>query len=173
MRHLSSFLMGITLTMSASILHAGMVCPSNKLCIVDSSPYVIDGDTLLFGMIKYRAWGVDAPESDQPYGQESRECLSEAAHAAAFTLEDKGSSYDRRVVRISRIQSRGDGTVQLEDIALELLRNGCAWHEWHYAPNASNYAVAEGEARARKVGLWAQDNPVAPWDWRKQQRGKE
>ena len=32
------------------------------------------------------------------------------------------------------------------------------------------YEFAEQEAKALKVGLWRDPEPVAPWDWRKGQR---
>ncbi len=46
---------------------------------------------------------------------------------------------------------------------------GLAWHDPRYAPKAKEYAEAEAEARKEKRGLWSDDKPVAPWDWRKQQ----
>ena len=55
------------------------------------------------------------------------------------------------------------------DIGLELIKMGLAWHDPRYAPKAKEYAEAEAEARKEKRGLWSDDKPVAPWDWRKQQ----
>jgi endonuclease YncB( thermonuclease family) len=48
----------------------------------------------------------------------------------------------------------------------ELVKNGLAWHFKKYSKDNS-YAVLENEARASKVGLWADNNPIAPWTWRK------
>jgi endonuclease YncB( thermonuclease family) len=40
---------------------------------------------------------------------------------------------------------------------------------WHYNKynNDSKLAKLETESRGKKIGLWSQDNPIAPWDWRK------
>jgi endonuclease YncB( thermonuclease family) len=55
-----------------------------------------------------------------------------------------------------------DGT----NLNKELVKNGLAWHFKKYSKDNS-YADLENEARASKVGLWADNNPIAPWTWRK------
>lgn len=47
-----------------------------------------------------------------------------------------------------------------------LLKAGLAWHFKKYDTNAA-WANIEREARAAKLGLWIDPNPIAPWDWRK------
>jgi hypothetical protein len=47
----------------------------------------------------------------------------------------------------------------------ELVREGYAWWYKQYSKDAS-LGVLEGEARAAKRGLWADQNPVPPWEWR-------
>jgi len=47
----------------------------------------------------------------------------------------------------------------------ELLRLGMAWHYKHYNKDPK-LARLEENARAAKIGLWSQPNPVAPWDFR-------
>ena len=37
----------------------------------------------------------------------------------------------------------------------------------HYAPADRELARLESEARAARLGLWSQPNPVPPWEWRK------
>ena len=37
--------------------------------------YVIDGDNFISGSQKFRVWGIDAPERDEPYYQDSRLAL--------------------------------------------------------------------------------------------------
>ncbi len=58
------------------------------------------------------------------------------------------------------------------DVNLQLVREGLAWWYRKYAEEQSRedrrlYEEAEGEARARRVGLWGDRAPVAPWDWRR------
>lgn len=48
----------------------------------------------------------------------------------------------------------------------ELVKNGLAWHFKKYS-DSEEYAQLETEARNKKIGLWSEPNPIAPWDWRK------
>jgi endonuclease YncB( thermonuclease family) len=52
---------------------------------------------------------------------------------------------------------------------------GMAWWYRYYAKEQSpedrgRYESAEDEAKARRWGLWADSNPVNPYDWRKGER---
>ena len=58
------------------------------------------------------------------------------------------------------------------DVNLEQVRAGFAWWYREYAreqtpEDREGYALAEKAARERKFGLWADRNPVPPWEWRK------
>ena len=48
----------------------------------------------------------------------------------------------------------------------ELLRQGMAWH-YKYFNKDEELAELEQEAREKKIGLWSQPNPSAPWDFRR------
>ena len=48
-------------------------------------------------------------------------------------------------------------------------RFGCAWQYSHFDKTPA-YAEAEREARTAKRGLWAADNPINPYQWRKSKR---
>src|SRR5262245_65632937 len=51
-----------------------------------------------------------------------------------------------------------------------LVKAGMAWWYRPYAPNDPTLAQLEAEARTAKRGLWADAQPVPPWQWRKGQR---
>jgi len=46
-----------------------------------------------------------------------------------------------------------------------LLKAGLAWHYNRYDQNAA-WAKLELAARTAQMGLWADKQPVAPWEWR-------
>lgn len=54
---------------------------------------------------------------------------------------------------------------------LHMVDRGMAWHykryeaEQHPADRAA-YAAAEDAARAARLGLWSDPDPVPPWEWR-------
>jgi|GEM_PF-4788097 len=71
-----------------------------------------------------------------------------------------------------RLQSRlGKVLAGGKDVNLEQVRAGMAWHYKAYertqsATDRQAYADAENEAKAAKLGLWHDDAPVPPWEWR-------
>jgi endonuclease YncB( thermonuclease family) len=58
--------------------------------------------------------------------------------------------------------------VYYEDKCLneELLKAGLAWHFKRYSDDG-NLQSMEDQARANKIGLWQDNNPISPWDWRR------
>jgi endonuclease YncB( thermonuclease family) len=58
------------------------------------------------------------------------------------------------------------------DVGLEQIRAGYAWWYHAYAKEQSaedreRYELAEQEAKAKKVGLWRDPDPVPPWQWQR------
>lgn len=76
-------------------------------------------------------------------------------------VEDIGR-YGRAVARIEV----GGG-----DLGALLLQRGLAWHYQHYAPNETEYARLEQQARNATRGLWSQTTPIPPWEWRDRSSG--
>ncbi len=52
----------------------------------------------------------------------------------------------------------------------ELVRAGFAWWYQRYAPDDETLPQLEREARGAKRGLWAEAEPVPPWEWRTRER---
>lgn len=113
---------------------------------------------------RIRVVGIDAPETSQPFGQKSKERLSQSVAGKQVVVDwSKRDRYDRIVGKIIY-----DG----KDVNLAQIRAGLAW--W-YRKNAQEqspvdrqlYEAAEAKARADLVGLWAVSDPIPPWDWRK------
>lgn len=131
---------------------------------------ITDGDTITVLTAdhvqeKIRLAGIDAPERRQPYGQASKQHLSDLAFDRnVIVIWDKRDRYGRIV---------GKPMIKGRDVALEQIRAGFAWHFKRYQREQSPadrelYDATESAARARNVGLWQEKNPIPPWDWRKQ-----
>lgn len=124
---------------------------------------VTDGDTLTIQTKagkreKIRLQGVDAPERDQAYGDESYRLLHLLLFNKKVTVRAEGrDDYDRVLGVVFH-----KGT----DINLEMVKRGAAWHYRHYAPDNKELADAEKAARSRHLGLWEAAQPTAPWDFR-------
>jgi endonuclease YncB( thermonuclease family) len=135
---------------------------------------VHDGDTITVlddsrQQHKIRLAGIDAPESKQAYGSRSKQNLSGLVFNRQVTVEwEKHDRYGRTV-----------GVILLDgrDVNLEQVRAGMAWWYRQYAKDQRPgdrrlYEAAENDARGAKRGLWVDPNPVSPWEWRRQSRGK-
>lgn len=126
---------------------------------------VTDGDTITIdaggGKEKVRLIGIDAPELQQEGGREARQYLAKRILNRRVTVE--GETRDR--------YGRLLGTVYLgaENINLSLVREGHAWDYKAYSAGPV-YTRAEQAARTARRGLWAQQNAVAPWNYRKAER---
>ena len=123
---------------------------------------VIDGDTVIIdGQHKLRLWGIDAPESDQRFGKESKEYVYRS-------LKDRKVSYalmnTDRYGRFVAIVFKGR-----TNVITHLVENGYAWWYETYAPKAHPLKAAQFVAARLKKGLWADPSPMPPWTFRKQQ----
>jgi micrococcal nuclease len=53
----------------------------------------------------------------------------------------------------------------------ELVFVSLAWWYRRYTPNDRTLKALETGGRAEKWGLWADEKPIPPWEWRKMKRG--
>ena len=129
---------------------------------------VADGDTITVldankVQHKIRLGGIDAPEKAQPYGQQSKQSLSDLVYGKTVMVDtDKTDRYGREVGKV---------LVDGVDANLEQLKRGMAWHYKAYQREQSlddrlAYAAAENESAAAHIGLWQDAVPVPPWGWR-------
>ena len=122
---------------------------------------VTDGDSLVIDSngreVEVRLADIDAPEFDQPRGNEARVALHSLVAGRDVRLDLIGGDAYRRIV--ARVY------VDETDVSAELVRRGLAWvrRAYEHAPELTEF---EDRARRAARGLWADDNRVAPWIWR-------
>jgi endonuclease YncB( thermonuclease family) len=123
---------------------------------------VADGDTVevqRFGRIRLHE--IDAPELSQPYGPAARRALVRKIRSKNVRIVVYDTDqYGWKVAKIWL----GD-----RDITREMVRERYAWAYRDYLWDWSLIAderVARNEGR----GLWARDNPIPPWKWRRGNR---
>ena len=123
---------------------------------------VVDGDTVhVFyqdEVYKIRLTEIDAPERDQPYGNNSTEYLKSLLKDGRVDVDISGT--DRYGRKLGRLYWRGI------DINRELVSAGYAWVYDQYVTDNSFYEN-QSKARNSKKGLWEDQNPLEPWNWRK------
>jgi endonuclease YncB( thermonuclease family) len=129
---------------------------------------VHDGDTLTLltsehRQVRVRLYGIDAPESRQPYGTRAQQELSALAfrQKVRVVVEDT-DRYGRTVGRVWA------GAL---DVNAELVRRGAAWVYPQYNRDPALPRL-EAEARQAQRGLWALNasERQQPWTWRRDSR---
>lgn len=129
---------------------------------------VIDGDTVevtpLSGQSeRVRLLGIDAPEAQQEYGSESTSELAQCVNNAIVTIEwTERDRYDRLLGKV---------IANNIDCNLNQLQKGAAWHYKEYQSSQTpydriEYANAEIVARLNGRGLWVNQYPIKPSDYR-------
>ncbi len=144
---------------------------------------IADGDTVTIlddqgQKHRIRLAGIDAPEKDQPYGDVSTQSLVELVSGKTVTIEyEKRDRYKRFIGKVlvdppSDVVCMAIDCVKKIDAGLEQIKAGLAWHYKYYQMEQSEedrsiYSEAELDARIKKIGLWKDEEPMAPWVWRR------
>jgi endonuclease YncB( thermonuclease family) len=129
---------------------------------------VSDGDTITVldsnnQKYKIRLKGIDAPESQQAYGDISTQSLSELVlEKEVLVTWDKKDKYYRIIGKVIV-----DGT----EANYEQLKKGLAWYYKQYEKDLNDddkqrYSEAEVLARNYGLGLWKDLNSIPPWEFR-------
>ena len=129
---------------------------------------VADGDTITVlddthTQHKIRLTGIDAPEKRQAFGNVSKQSLADMVAGQSVAVEwVKADRYGRKLGKV---------LLAGQDANLVQIKRGLAWHYKQYQREQSptdqqSYAAAEIEARAAKLGLWRDTDPMPPWEFR-------
>ena len=142
---------------------------SDNPVLVGRVTRVLDGDTievaLSSGPMRVRFGSVDAPEKNQPWGNEARDALTRKLGGREVVLDVVSQDQYERLVAVVGVDD--------ENVNAWLVRQGYAWVYRQYARDP-NYCAWEAEARAAQRGLWALPAAQrhAPWEFRSAQRGR-
>lgn len=138
--------------------------PDNQATVVSTG----DGDTLRVKQdgetITVRLACIDAPESNQPYGPEAGERLSELLPIdQGVTLQVVDTDrYGRTVAEVF---------VDGQSVGKKLVAGGYAVVYDEYldsCPDSRDALLAvEAEAQDARLNFWSQSDPVMPWDFRR------
>jgi endonuclease YncB( thermonuclease family) len=129
---------------------------------------ITDGDTIKILQnnqeYKVRLSEIDCPERKQPFHTQAKNLTSKLAFGKNVTITNGGFDRYKRLLAEVRLP---DG----KSLNQELVRAGMAWEYKQYSKNPI-YAQLESEARQAKRGLWADKEPVPPWEFRKKKSAK-
>jgi endonuclease YncB( thermonuclease family) len=114
--------------------------------------------------IKFRLYGVDAPEAEQDFGGRAKSYSSRLMLRKVVEMKTMDRDrYDREVVLVIV-----DGKCASE----ELVKAGLAWVYSQYCGDdrCDGWVRLQEQAKAKRIGLWAARNPLPPWEYRERQR---
>jgi endonuclease YncB( thermonuclease family) len=148
--------------------------------------------------VPFRFAFIDAPEMEQPFGQESKDFLHSLIARKSLRLDPIGKEstgympidpYKRMLcmafltdqMEVGQIEyymngKCGAGLVRKarpvnRNIELEMIVNGWAWvvEQWAF-DREDEYFEAQNDAQRNRRGLWAMDNPEPPWNFKRRQK---
>lgn len=125
---------------------------------------VKDGDTIvvldsLNVQTTLRLAEVDCPEKGQAFGQKSKQFTSDQVYLKTVTyIVTDTDRYGRLIAKVFYDDNKY--------LSAEIIKAGMGWHYKRYS-TSQELARLEDMARKNKVGLWIDDNAIAPWEWRK------
>ena len=105
---------------------------------------------------------IDCPEKKQAFGQKAKQFTSDFCFGKYVEIVGhKKDRYGRTIAFV--IDENG------RNLNEELVKNGFAWQYVKYSKSERLFML-EQEARKNKLGLWIDENPIAPWEFRKLKR---
>jgi endonuclease YncB( thermonuclease family) len=133
-----------------------------------------DGDSITVinesgTQIHIRLYGIDAPELKQPYGYQARRRMTKLAGRKTLDIEPVDTDRYGRTVAIVRLR---DGTMVNEVMVAE----GLAWvyDDYCHSPElCQRLRELQDQARQERRGLWVDDAPQRPSDWRRETKTEE
>lgn len=117
--------------------------------------------------VRVRLYGIDAPESAQRFGRQSREHLTRLLEGKNLRLKTMYLDNYKRSVAIVYLVD-GD-SLDERSVNQRQVQAGMAWVYDYFCTGdiCRTWKVEEAMARKEKLGLWKDDDPTPPWQWRR------
>jgi endonuclease YncB( thermonuclease family) len=126
-----------------------------------------DGDTIevlyLGKLQKIRLAHIDCPEigKQQPFGRAAKQFTADLCFGQIVNVVNE-NKFDRYKRLIAVVENQNGNNVNKALVAA-----GLAWHYTAYSTDQA-YTRLQAAAKAERLGLWAEESPTPPWQWRKQ-----
>lgn len=105
---------------------------------------------------------IDAPELRQPFGRQSKQSLADLCFQEQAKVEQ--ISRDRYGRSVGKVECRN------VDASAHQVATGMAWVYVRYSKPDSPLYPLQDAAKAAKHGLWADNEPAPPWEWRSREK---
>lgn len=143
-----------------------LLLPSTALAWPGKVVGVSDGDTITVlrderQPVKIRLYGIDCPERKQPWGNRATQATSRLCYGKGVDIQEFGHDRYGRTVAVVILPDSSS-------LQERLVAEGLAWVWPRYCKQAFclDWEKLEDTARREKRGLWRDEAPVPPWEWR-------
>jgi len=123
---------------------------------------MFDGDTLILSVggraMIIKLFGIDCPEKEQPFGIKAKDYSVSVVSGKQINI----ITVDEKRYPMCKVYVEG------RCLNEELLKAGYAWHDdrdFSY----EKWEIIEKKAVEQKKGLWSQEKPEPPWEFRGKQ----
>ena len=145
------------------------ILPGHSLAFSGKVVSIADGDTITVlregkQQVKIRLHGIDCPEQGQAFSKKAKQFTSKMVFGKFVEVEPVDIDRYNRLVALVTVFKRL--------VNEELVNAGFAWVYTRRCdrPICERWKVLENEAREARRGLWADPNPIPPWEFRRQER---
>ncbi len=133
---------------------------------------VANGDTIIVideNKKRHKVYmlGIDAPELKQAFGKEAKAYLDKLLFARNYQVKVVIDRHTAARNIVGTVYASELNSTQYSNINGMMVMSGYAWAN---PKTSKQYVGVEKIARNKKVGLWEQKHPQAPWLWRKKQK---
>ena len=134
-----------------------------------------DVDELHYIMIR----GVDTPKPGQKYFDDAKAHITKLVRKRIARISIVGrdsmmrefadvhtrpkNAEDALLAPLTEYANTPDG-IEI-NVGLSLIQEGFGWYDGMEFDGVQAYKQAHSDARTARIGLWAQDNPIPPWDF--------
>ncbi|MDD2714676.1 MAG: thermonuclease family protein [Candidatus Wallbacteria bacterium] len=123
---------------------------------------VINGHTLIVqtdsAQLKVRLYGIACPDLRQPYGLMACKYSARAVNGKQIQVVVKSRDDNGVIAGRVYLEKNNDG----DCLNRELVKQGLAWWNQVESPTELTLNKLEKLARAKKIGLWQDDDPLPP-----------
>ncbi len=125
--------------------------------------------------VKIRLDSIDCPEDGQHWGDVAAYGLIKLIGGRRVAVEEHGVDPHGRT--LSTLYVRQANSEEWLNVNERMVDLGHAWvmrSFYDHLPKDRQAKLNQLEARAKskRIGLWGAENPIPPWQWRKQENGQ-
>jgi len=130
---------------------------------------VIDGDLITITSkgkeVEVRLFGIDTPEKTQAFGQSAKNFTGAMASGKEIRVEPIFKDPNGKTVAMVFVNGF--------NLNEQIISQGFGWVCRQYCKESfcADWLKLEANAKASQKGLWADANPIPPWEYRQKQRG--